>query len=164
MKRQGNLLSFAFFGFLAEAVLLALLNQWNFLEQVFGFLLAGNGFLFYRVYIRQKKQGMQESYVKKEMRRWWLRQEPENTFSFALVGGMLLVLCNFGLWQNFRLIDVWAMGFVAVGLSQIGFEQARQLFNRIYAYLSEKRRAKNLAEVKTGHGHGLHEVAHQGSG
>ena len=156
MKRQGNLLSFAFFGLFAQAIALMLLQQTITLQNSFGFLFAANAFMLYSVYIREKKQSWAaESYVKKEMRRWWLRSEPENAFAFALVGGILLTLCNFALWSSVRLLDIWAMSFVAIGLTQVLFESSRQLFNNGYAYLTEKVKQRKISrmEVKTDYGY-----------
>lgn len=148
VKRQGNLLSFAFFGITAQAIALMLLAEPIGEKNAFGFLFAAVAFMVYRAYISEKKQGFEESRIKKELRRWWIREEPENTFSFALVGGMLLVACNFVILAQYRPIDVWAMSFVSIGLTQVLFESSRREFNRLNAYLLQKRKEKRLMEVK----------------
>ena len=133
MKRQGNLLIFAFFGLFCETALLLLL-QANPAEHIIGFVLAANVFVFYRVFIEEKRA---KTYIQKELRRWWLRQEPENNISFAFIGGMLLFACNFGLWGSTRPMELWANGFMAIALTQMSFETGRQLWNGFSAYLSE---------------------------
>lgn len=151
MKRQANLLVFAFFGLFAQATLLLLLEKWGFEQAVLGFLLSANCFMIYRVLIEEKKSEEKEGFLKKELRRWWIRREPENSISFAFVGGMILVFCNNWLWQETRMLDIWAMGFVAVGLSQVLFEQARKAVNKFNAYLlckKKQRIAKMVLGVK----------------
>jgi len=129
----------------SEAIALYLLGV-GLAEQQFAFLLSAYGFVVYRAFIEQKSE--EENYLKKEMRRWWLRQEPENTFSFALIGGLLLTGFNFELWQQIKPIEVWVMCFVSIGLTQIVFEQARSVWNRVYVYLLVKLKERKYAEVK----------------
>lgn len=156
MKRQGNLLSFAFFGLVVQAMLLLLLGQAIVFQQLAGFLMAATGFMVYRVCIQERKRSKaSESYFRREARRWWLRSEPENTLAFAMIGGMLLVFCNFALWRKVDFLELWSAGFVSIALTKVLFEHCRQLLNWFYAYLLLKvkqRRMNKYVEVKTGYG------------
>ena len=156
MKRVGNLLSFAFFGIFSQLLLVWLLKEALAIELAFAFLISAVAFMLYRAYIEEKyDEILKEEFVKKEMRRWWLRSEAENTFTFAMFGGFIILFANFGLWDRVELINLWAMGFVSVGLMRIIFGEAREIFNRIHIYLDyrvKKSKIFKFSEVKKEHG------------
>lgn len=156
MKKLGNLVSFAFFGISSQVLLIWLLKEAFVVELAFAFLIVAVAFMLYRAYIEEKTEEFsKEEFVKKEMRRWWIRSEPENTFTFAMFGGFILLFSNFAMWNKIELINLWAMGFASVGFMRIIFGEAREVFNRIYIYLDyrvKKSMVKKIPEVKEEHG------------
>ena len=72
-----------------------------------------------------------------------------------MFGGFIILFANFGLWDRVELINLWAMGFVSVGLMRIIFGEAREIFNRIHIYLDyrvKKSKIFKFSEVKKEHG------------
>lgn len=145
MKRICRASAFVAFGFAAQAFALLLLHEPFSLSQAYSFSFAGLAFLVYRIAIDYRADEEMGG-LRKELRRMWVRQRPENRISFAVIGGILLALCNPLLWQQHQMINIWAMGFVAVGLTQLCFELTRNALNRLNAFSLNVK--KNKMEVK----------------
>lgn len=146
MKKLGNIVSFALFGAVVEAILLAIVGGE---VSAYAFGCAMSFFVFYRVAMSGSET---KSYVAKEFRRMWIRSAPENTIAFALVSSFALVFFNAHLWVSASTSQLVVAGFFSVGLARVFFELARQAANSFGAFLAvHKRRVleKKLLEVRS---------------
>lgn len=149
MKRMGKVYGFALFGATVELLALVLLQRFDFLRYLNAFALVAIAFMSYRIFIDYKKEDFaKENFLQKQLRRWWIRQRPEANFSFAIVGGLIVVASNPLLWVELPLINIWAMGFAASGLTHLLFERVREKLNEINAYFVLKKKAKLLGGEK----------------
>jgi len=149
MKRMGKVYGFALFGATVELFALTLLQQFNFLQYLNAFVLSAIAFMSYRIYINYEKEDLaKNNFLQKQLRGWWIRQKPEANFSFAIVGGLIVVASNPLLWLKLPLINIWAMGFAASGLTHLLFEKTRERLNQMKAYLVSRKKMKVLGGEK----------------
>ncbi len=148
MKRVCKAPVFAFFGFFVELFMLFLLKENFSLKIIPSFIFMVLFFYIYRLLIYHKKIH-EMSYLRKELKNFWVRQSPENRISFAFLGGIVVVLSNTFLWNKYELLTLWSLGFVATGLTQMIFEQVRTRINNVTLYFSSfNKKSKNFLEVK----------------
>jgi len=145
LKKTGNLLSFFFFGLVAQWILLVLLGKNASIELFYNFLLAGTFFMIFRELIEEKEK---EGVVSKELRKYVVRNGSAFRLAFAVVTACGLVVANLTL--SLDLTKVFTFGVIAVIFTEVIFGTARDSWNFRKSKLNSCK--KNFWEVKKVYG------------